>query len=104
MNDEDPLIDHGPWTKAEDKRLWSIARNNKLSNWDKIAEELGGHRSVAQCLIRYQRSLNAGIVRSAWTAQEDEQLRAAVQIYGSKDWPAVAATLECRTSAQCWNR
>lgn len=103
-NHVDPLIHHGPWTKTEDKRLWSIARQHKLCNWDCIAQALGTHRSVAQCLIRYQRSLNAGIMRSAWTQEEDEQLRAAVELYGDQDWLTVAASLEGRTGPQCWNR
>lgn len=103
-NYEDCLIDHGHWTKAEDKRLWSIAKQHKLCNWDQICKALGSQRSVSQCLIRYQRSLNVGIMRSAWTQEEDKQLRAAVELYGDKDWSSVAATLEGRTGSQCWNR
>ncbi|KAI5062505.1 hypothetical protein GOP47_0023044 [Adiantum capillus-veneris] len=103
-NHEDSLINHGAWTKAEDKKLWSIVKQHKLCNWDLIAQELGSRRSISQCLVRYQRSLNAGIVRGAWTHEEDEQLRAAVQKYGDQDWLSVASELEGRTGPQCWNR
>ncbi|MCO5580292.1 hypothetical protein L7F22_034158 [Adiantum nelumboides] len=103
-NHEDRLINHGAWTKAEDKKLWSIVKQHKLCNWDLIAQELGSRRSISQCLVRYQRSLNAGIMRGAWTREEDEQLRAAVQQYGDQDWLSVASELEGRTGPQCWNR
>eukprot|EP00250_Pteridium_aquilinum_P012177 c20550_g1_i1 orf=872-3616(-) len=103
-NYEDRLINHGEWTKSEDKHLWSIVKEHKLCNWDRISQALGSRRSIAQCLVRYQRSLNVGIMRGAWTQEEDEQLRAAVKLYGDQDWSSIAATLECRTGPQCWNR
>ncbi|KAH7365264.1 hypothetical protein KP509_18G017800 [Ceratopteris richardii] len=103
-NHEDSLINHGSWTKAEDKNLWSIVKQHKLSNWDHISQALGSRRTISQCLVRYQRSLNSGIMRGAWTQEEDEQLRAAVQKYGDQDWLSISAALEGRTGPQCWNR
>ena len=65
---------------------------------------LGTNRTPFQCLARYQRSLNADILRKEWTAEEDGQLRAAVELYGEKDWQTVANALEGRAGTQCSNR
>eukprot|EP01018_Ginkgo_biloba_P008247 Gb_30719 [translate_table: standard] len=104
LNDEDPLINHGPWTKDEDKKLLIIVQNNGLHNWVHISNVLGSNRTPAQCLSRYQRSLNAHIMRKEWTEEEDEQLRAVVEAFGENDWQIVAANMEGRTGAQCLNR
>ncbi|KAJ7566647.1 hypothetical protein O6H91_02G112800 [Diphasiastrum complanatum] len=104
LNHEDRLMNNNPWTKVEDKRLLHIAQQHDLCDWEAIAEQLNTDRTAAQCLMRYQRSLNATIVRSSWTPEEDEQLRVAVQIYGEKNWQAVAANIEGRTGPQCSNR
>eukprot|EP00249_Psilotum_nudum_P024573 c29226_g1_i2 orf=382-2736(-) len=104
LNDEDLLINHGQWTKAEDKKLLNIAQQHEFCNWDLISHKLGTNRTPAQCLIRYQRSLNAGIMRGAWTHEEDKQLCAAVELYGERDWQTVASGLEGRTGSQCCNR
>ncbi|KAG6542223.1 hypothetical protein Mapa_016351 [Marchantia paleacea] len=104
LNHEDPLINKSSWTKTEDKKLLSIAQRNKTTNWEKIAQELGTNRTPAECLTRYQRSLNASIMRSNWTPEEDAKLRAAVEELGESDWSLVAACLEGRNNSQCLMR
>ncbi|BFI25802.1 protein Mp4R-MYB1 [Marchantia polymorpha subsp. ruderalis] len=104
LNHEDPLINKSSWTKTEDKKLLSIAQRNKTTNWEKIAQELGTNRTPAECLTRYQRSLNASIMRSVWTPEEDAKLRAAVEELGESDWSLVAACLEGRNNSQCLMR
>ncbi|KAG0591135.1 hypothetical protein KC19_1G152700 [Ceratodon purpureus] len=103
-NNEDPLLNHKPWTKAEDKKLLSTVQAHDMVEWAAIAEELGTQRTPAQCAIRYQRSLNASILRSNWTPEEDEQLQAAVEKFGEKDWQTVAACMEGRLGSQCMSR
>ncbi|KAL2653080.1 hypothetical protein R1flu_021208 [Riccia fluitans] len=104
LNHEDPLVNKTPWTKLEDKKLLSIAQRHDNTNWGKIAQELGTRRTPSECLTRYQRSLNASIMRSIWTPEEDAKLRAAVEELGESDWSAVAACLEGRNNSQCLMR
>ncbi|KAG7577688.1 Homeobox-like domain superfamily [Arabidopsis thaliana x Arabidopsis arenosa] len=104
MSSEDPLINHGPWTAAEDKNLLRIIEKKSLTDWVDIAVSLGTNRTPFQCLTRYQRSLNPSILKKEWTAEEDDQLRAAVELFGDKDWQSVANVLKGRTGAQCSNR
>jgi hypothetical protein len=97
------LVETGPWSKSEDMKLLSIAQRQGMVDWASIAQQLGTRRTVAQCFVRFQRSLNASILRSAWTAEEDLQLRAAVEKFG-EDWQAVAASMEGRIGSQCAHR
>ncbi|EOA29895.1 hypothetical protein CARUB_v10012991mg [Capsella rubella] len=104
MSSEDPLINHGPWTEAEDKNLPRIIEEKGLTDWVEIAVSLGTNRTPFQCLARYQRSLNPSILRKEWTPEEDDQLRAAVELFGDKDWQSVANVLKGRAGTQCSNR
>jgi len=104
MSSEDPLINHGPWTAAEDKNLLRTIEQTSLTDWVDIAVSLGTNRTPFQCLARYQRSLNPSILKKEWTAEEDDQLRTAVELFGEKDWQSVANVLKGRTGTQCSNR
>ncbi|PIN22504.1 hypothetical protein CDL12_04778 [Handroanthus impetiginosus] len=104
LNWEDPLVNHSPWTAMEDKNLLHIVQQRGLSNWIDIAASLGTNRTPFQCLARYQRSLNASILKREWTKEEDNQLRAAVETYGESNWQLVASVVEGRTGTQCSNR
>jgi len=104
LNNEDPLINRSPWTKDEDKKLLIIVQNKGLHNWVHNSNSLGTNRTPSQCLSRYQRSLNAYIMRKEWTEEEDEQLRTVIETFGENDWQIVAANMEGRTGAQCLNR
>ncbi|XP_019177068.1 PREDICTED: uncharacterized protein LOC109172334 isoform X2 [Ipomoea nil] len=104
LNWEDPLINQEPWSVVEDKNLLHIVQQKGLSNWIDIALSLGTNRTPFQCLARYQRSLNASIIKREWTEEEDNKLRAAVEAFGESNWQVVAASLEGRTGTQCSNR
>ncbi|KAF3794481.1 Myb-like protein L [Nymphaea thermarum] len=104
LNNEDPLINHNPWSKSDDKQLLFIVQQGGPYNWIHVAELLGINRTASQCLSRYQRSLNVNILRGDWTEEEDVQLRAAVEVCGENNWQLVASHLEGRTGVQCSNR
>ncbi|KAG6411125.1 hypothetical protein SASPL_129199 [Salvia splendens] len=104
LNSEDPLINHGPWTAMEDKNILHIIQEKGFINWIDFAATLGTNRTPFQCLSRYQRSLNASILKREWTSEEDNQLRAAVETYGESNWQVVANALKGRTGTQCSNR
>ncbi|XP_078163023.1 myb domain protein 4r1 isoform X2 [Carex rostrata] len=104
LNCEDPLVNHEPWTRQEEKRLLLILQNRGIYNWINIAVELGTNRTPFQCLVRYQRSLNPLILNREWTKEEDMQLLAMVETFGEKNWQLVAAQLEGRAANQCATR
>lgn len=88
----------------EDKNLLHIIQQKGVSNWVDISVSLATNRTPCQCLTRYQRSLNASILKREWTEEEDNLLRAAVEAFGESNWQAVAFAMEGRTGAQCSNR
>ncbi|XP_073296754.1 uncharacterized protein [Primulina huaijiensis] len=81
-------------------------------NWEQLAAMYVPSRSGAecqartpfQCLARYQRSLNASILKREWNKVEDDQLRDAVETFGENNWQLVASVMEGRTGTQCSNR
>nr|GMC55418.1 snRNA-activating protein complex subunit 4 homolog [Ipomoea batatas] len=91
LNWEDPLINHEPWSVVEDKSLLHIVQQKGLNNWIDIALSLGTNRTPFQCLARYPRSLNASIIKREWTEEEDNKLRAAVEVFGESNWQVVVA-------------
>ncbi|KAL0727479.1 hypothetical protein Bca4012_023572 [Brassica carinata] len=104
MSSEDPLINHGPWTAAEDDYIRLVTQNKSVTDWFDVAVSLGTNRTPFECLARFQRSLNTDILRREWTPEEDDQLRAAVGLFGEKDWQSVANEMDGRTGTQCSNR
>lgn len=81
-----------------------IVQQRGIYNWIEIATSMGKGRTPFQCLSRYQRSLNAYILKRDWTVDEDAQLRAVVETLGEHDWQGVATALGGRTGPQCSNR
>ncbi|GAB2248907.1 hypothetical protein Droror1_Dr00012266 [Drosera rotundifolia] len=104
LNFEDPLLNSANWTAQDDKNLLRTIEPRGIYNWIDIAESLRTNRTPFQCLARYQRSLNASIMKSSWTSEEDNLLRAAVEDYGESNWQVVASAIEGRTGPQCSNR
>ncbi|XP_057952599.1 uncharacterized protein LOC131146820 [Malania oleifera] len=104
LNWENPLINQSQWTSMEDRKLLHMLQQKGCYNWIDIAQMLGTNRTPFQCLARFQRSLNAFIIRTEWTDDEDAELRKAVETFGEGDWQHIASTLEGRTGTQCSNR
>ncbi|XP_068308811.1 uncharacterized protein [Pyrus communis] len=104
LNWEDPLINRKSWTAKEDKNLLYFVQEKGINNWFDIAVSLGTNRTPFQCLARYQRSLNASILKREWTKDEDARLRSAVETLGEGNWQAVASALGGRAGTQCSNR
>nr|GMC49611.1 snRNA-activating protein complex subunit 4 homolog [Ipomoea batatas] len=49
----------------------------------------GTNRTPFQCLARYQRSLNASIIKREWTEEEDNKLRVDVEVFGGSNWQVI---------------
>ncbi|KAG8057365.1 hypothetical protein GUJ93_ZPchr0002g26426 [Zizania palustris] len=103
LNCDDPLINHNSWTTREDKRLLITVQQRGMYNWINLAVALGTQRTPFQCLARYQRSLNPLILNKEWNKEEDLQLQAAVNTFGT-NWQLVSASMDGRTGNQCSNR
>ncbi|XP_028417164.1 myb-like protein L [Dendronephthya gigantea] len=104
-NELHPLLNKGKWEKEEDKLLLRLAEENSCGgNWHKIATELKSNRSAAQCLHRYQRSLNKNFLKSKWEPEDDKKLVEAVNACGVGPWEKVSSFLDGRTGPQCMHR
>jgi hypothetical protein len=109
-NHLDPSIERecgraGRWTADEDSILKEAAKTHGGKNWGAIAALVPG-RSEKQCWSRWRDALDPSIERRTgkWTAAEDSKLRDAKQIYGDKNWAAIAALVPGRAEKQCYNR
>nr|WRO64732.1 MYB transcription factor protein [Rosa persica] len=84
LNWEDPLINHEPWTVDEDKRILKLVQKQGVNDWIDIAPVSlvlkGINRTPFQCLARYQRSLNAFILKGDWSKEEDVKLSSSVEV------------------------
>ncbi len=76
---------------------------NEGKNWKKIAEYLN-NRTHTQCLHRWQKVLNPGLVKGAWTKEEDDVLCQLVKQQGPKNWSSIATHLNGRIGKQCRER
>ncbi|XP_057580047.1 snRNA-activating protein complex subunit 4 isoform X2 [Hippopotamus amphibius kiboko] len=78
QNCEHPSINKQEWSGQELEQLKAVAAKHAHLDWQKIAEELGTHRSAFQCLQKYQQH-NPALKRREWTEEEDRVLTQLVQ-------------------------
>ncbi|GLC33137.1 hypothetical protein PLESTB_000366500 [Pleodorina starrii] len=79
------------WPLEESRQLMELAEKYGKRHWDQVAAELGTGRTPGQCLahcLRWSR-FDRRPSRSAWSAGDDQLLKALVAKYGT-DWVAVA--------------
>jgi ribosome recycling factor len=112
-NTLDPSIDRvnrrsGKWEEGEDSKLKDSVQTHGGKNWDAIAALVPG-RTRGQCRSRWgdmsdpNSALTAGLA-GKWTEDEDSKLKDAVQMYGDKNWVAIAYLDPDRTRKQCYHR
>jgi len=96
------------WDAGEEARLMTLVTEHEEHNWMSICQNLGTQRSPMECLRRYQQALNTKMIKVRdWTAEEEDLLRAAVGVHGSKSWQSVSDKVPGRTAYQCqlkWRR
>lgn len=61
------------------------------------------HVTPPQCQARWCKTLDPSLRRGTWTEEEDNQLRKAVEGYGTS-WVQVASAIPGRTNDQCRER
>lgn len=90
------------WTTEEDQLLKDAVGRHNGKNWKAIADEVPGRNHV-QCLQRWRKALDPGVVKGHWTEEEDHKL---IVLAGEnpKNWGHVAKGIEGRTAKQCRER
>ena len=69
----------------------------------KVARTVSEDAQINSCQNRWYRTLDPSIRRGNWTAEEDAQLRLAVDLYGHA-WMEVASVIPGRNNEQCRDR
>ncbi|KAJ7047601.1 hypothetical protein C8F04DRAFT_1059458 [Mycena alexandri] len=90
------------WTAELDQKVIDAVRQYGQC-WSLVAKYVSPHLAPGQCSARYLRTLDPTLHRGAWSAEEDERLKAAVAGYG-KSWSEVASVVPGRTNEQCRDR
>ncbi|KAH9942556.1 Homeodomain-like protein [Amylocystis lapponica] len=91
------------WTPEADERLLEAVRVYGVDSWTLVARLVSEDCTPTQCQSRYTRSLDPNIKRGSWTAEEDDQLRRAVAVFGHS-WIEVATYVPGRNNEQCRDR
>lgn len=89
------------WTKEEDIALLEAAEKNNYKCWKKIADHLPG-RSAIQCSARFKR-IKPGIIKGAWTKEEDDKLLELVSQLGT-NWALISNYMGSRSGKQVRDR
>jgi len=61
------------WTPGQDEQLKAAVQKYKESNWKSIAKMVEGRNHV-QCLQRWKKVLQPGLIKGMWSPEEDELL------------------------------
>jgi hypothetical protein len=93
----------GSWSPSEDEALRQAVQKYGAKQWRTIAESVP-NRSHVQCLHRWQKVLDPGLVKGPWTKEEDDKVVNLVRIHGVKKWSIIASQLPGRIGKQCRER
>jgi len=91
------------WTLAEDEKLKSLVNTYGNKKWKIISENLP-NRNPLQCLHRWTKILQPGLIKGPWTIQEDDKLYRWVETHGAKKWSLCAEIVYGRSGKQCRER
>eukprot|EP00516_Mucochytrium_quahogii_P007348 CAMPEP_0203764770 /NCGR_PEP_ID=MMETSP0098-20131031/18033_1 /ASSEMBLY_ACC=CAM_ASM_000208 /TAXON_ID=96639 /ORGANISM=" , Strain NY0313808BC1" /LENGTH=602 /DNA_ID=CAMNT_0050660943 /DNA_START=236 /DNA_END=2044 /DNA_ORIENTATION=- len=92
------------WTPQQDVQLRKAVDKYSASNWKAIADHVDGRNHV-QCLQRWKKVLQPGLVKGMWAQEEDDTLLKLMKEYGNeKSWTKIAEHIPGRTAKQCRER
>jgi hypothetical protein len=91
-----------PWTE-EEKEALRLAVKCYGPKWNNVAKRVPG-RTAAECLLYWRYAINPEIKHGAWSEEEDQLLREAVEKYGTEDWAKISMAVPGRTRIQCRKR
>eukprot|EP01133_Synstelium_polycarpum_P003419 gene3419-3884_t len=88
------------WTKEESQRLIQLVGEHGDKQWKKIAHQIGGGKTGAQCAQHWKRVLCPLIRKGSWDEDEESKLFLLVEKHG-QSWKNVASEIRTRTDIQC---
>ncbi|GBG34263.1 Transcription factor MYB3R-2 [Hondaea fermentalgiana] len=92
------------WTAKQDEQLRKAVNKFKSSNWKAIAQCVEGRNHV-QCLQRWKKVLQPGLIKGMWAQEEDDKLLELLAQQGKeKSWTKIAEHIPGRTAKQCRER
>ncbi|KAF8268284.1 hypothetical protein EI94DRAFT_1728203 [Lactarius quietus] len=91
------------WDAESDRRLCDAVKKYGTECWSLVARAVSEDAQINSCQNRWYRTLDPSIRRGNWTAEEDAQLRLAVDLYGHA-WVEVASVIPGRNNEQCRDR
>ena len=103
INGSTEIIKNGKWSSDEDEELSNLVKIYGRKNWKKIASNILG-RTAVQCLHRWTKILQPGLVKGPWTINEDSQLMEWVTIKGPYRWSHCSEVIKGRSGKQCRER
>jgi hypothetical protein len=94
----------GRWSEEQDSQLRAAVAMYGAKNWKKVALHVPD-RNHGQCLQRWTKVLQPGLVKGLWTPEEDTLL---IELASGRsdewNWAAIAARIPGRTPKQCRER
>ncbi|GBG31608.1 Transcription factor MYB3R-4 [Hondaea fermentalgiana] len=91
------------WTPEQDEELRRAVDKHNGQNWKAIANLVHG-RDHVQCLQRWKKVLQPGLVKGMWRKEEDDLLLELMSTSKPKNWADVAQKIPGRTAKQCRER
>lgn len=91
------------WSEDEDNKLIELVKVYGNKNWKKISECLET-RNPVQCLHRWSKILQPGLVKGPWTVEEDRKLLQWVKSQGAMKWSMCSELIPGRSGKQCRER
>mmetsp|Transcript_21700 Transcript_21700/g.47273 ORF Transcript_21700/g.47273 Transcript_21700/m.47273 type:complete len:451 (-) Transcript_21700:3390-4742(-) len=91
------------WTKEQDEQLLCAVKKHQHRNWKAVAEEVESKNHI-QCLQRWKKVLQPGLVKGPWTKEEDKILFGMVDGQRIDNWAYIASKISGRTAKQCRER
>jgi len=93
----------GKWKKEEDQNLIFSVNKYGTKNWKKVSAFVKG-RTPIQCLHRWTKILQPGLIKGPWTIDEDRKLIEWVRKEGALKWSQCAEFIRGRSGKQCRER
>ncbi len=93
----------GKFRLTQDELLLKSIKKLGEKNWKAISKNVPG-RNPVQCLHRWSKILQPGLIKGPWTIEEDRKLLSWVKREGPNKWANCAEFIKGRSGKQCRER